>query len=791
MFAQASVGLLPALAGFPSACAQAPGAPGGAAAPGTAGSAAPSPSNSGASGSGAAGGVSSGLPNNAITGRTLTLADVVALAVGSNSGLDLARVRLQRAQELINQVNAQTRPQFRVGANDAYNSYPAFPSVIPLPTITNPILPDNGVIPTVVDQAAGIPTGFVGNSVSGGGISGTVSQGVGSGSGTGTTGTGSAGAAAGTPGAAAGTPGAAAGSAGASSTSAGTGSSGTAGGGGVGSSGAAGGGGTGAPSGTTNGGNGTSTPGTTGSGASSGAGSTSGAGTGTGQGTSGAGTTASPSTNGGNGNTGTGSGAGAGSTGTSNGAGTGGSTSGAGTGAAGGSPGTGAGTDNTGAGTGTSTNGNGSSTGTGTSGGTGTGLVFIPAIVTDYVADTRTLTQPPAGSAASALAPSRTDAAQAQPKTASKDASAEDASTPEDTRVTTPRADTPTASASPASRAVGKRNTYAAGASVSQYLDLFGVAGTTRGVEQDASRFYALDITRLQNETALVAKNLFFNALYAQALVTTQQEQVQLARENVRITQSRLRNGIVSRYDVLTAQATLANAQQQLLAAQDQQEQAQANLAYLLGTDPNQALSLQSPALPSLNQTVNLAQSTQIALRQRPELAQARSNISEARRLVRLANNGLLPTLGIVGTGEYTSNGSTVTPRSYATVSAQLAVPLDDGGFTRSRVRAARLDVQTQSILSGQLAQSVSLEVRQAAINIRNAQGQVLAAQTGLVQAVEARRLALERYTAGLGTFLDVLNAQATLAATRTNLANAQFFYQSSLAQLVRALGGR
>ncbi len=350
---------------------------------------------------------------------------------------------------------------------------------------------------------------------------------------------------------------------------------------------------------------------------------------------------------------------------------------------------------------------------------------------------------------------------------------------------------TPTGTASAASRAVGKRNTYATGLSVSQYIDVFGIASATRGVEQDAQHFYALDITRLQNETALVAKNLFFNALYAQALVATQQEQVRFARENVRITQPRLRNGIVSRYDVLTAQATLANAQQQLLAAQDQQEQAQANLAYLLGTDPNHALSLQTPPLPSLSQTVDLKQSTQLALHQRPELAQARSNINEAQRLVRLAGNGLLPIIGLVGNGEYTSNGSTVTPRSYASVSAQLAIPLDDGGLTRSRVRAARLDVRTETILSEQLMQSVSLEVRQATINIRNAQGQVGAAQAGLTQAQEARRLALERYTAGLGTFLDVLNAQATLAATRTNLANAQYFYQSSLAQLVRALGGR
>ena len=418
-----------------------------------------------------------------------------------------------------------------------------------------------------------------------------------------------------------------------------------------------------------------------------------------------------------------------------------------------------------------------------------TALLAVPAIVAEYVADTRTLTQPPTGSAA--VPAVRTAASEAHPDTQGDANNTESERTASAPRDATAHADTPTGSAPTASRAVGKRNTYATGASVSQFIDLFGIGGTTRGVEQDEQRFYALDITRLQNETALVAKNLFFNALYAQALVATQQEQVRFAQENVRITQSRLRNGIVSRYDVLTAQATLANAQQQLLAAQDQQQQAQANLAYLLGTDPNQPLSLQNPALPPLNQAVNLGQSTQLAQRQRPELAQARGNIGQAQRLVRLAGNGLLPTLGLVGTGEYTSNGSTVTPRSYATVSAQLAVPLDDGGLTRSRVRTARLDVRTQSILADQLSQSVSLEVRQATINIRNAQGQAGAAQTGLIQAEEARRLALERYTAGLGTFLDVLNAQATLAATRTNLANAQFFYQSSLAQLVRALGGR
>jgi outer membrane protein TolC len=116
---------------------------------------------------------------------------------------------------------------------------------------------------------------------------------------------------------------------------------------------------------------------------------------------------------------------------------------------------------------------------------------------------------------------------------------------------------------------------------------------------------------------------------------------------------------------------------------------------------------------------------------------------------------------------------------------------LDDGGVTRSQVRSAKVDVEAQNLTRLQMQQNVRLEVRQAAINIRNAQAQVTSATTGVSQAQEALRLARERYGAGLGTFLDVLNALAQVAQTRTNLSNAQFFYQSSLAQLVRAMGGR
>ena len=341
--------------------------------------------------------------------------------------------------------------------------------------------------------------------------------------------------------------------------------------------------------------------------------------------------------------------------------------------------------------------------------------------------------------------------------------------------------------------AVGQRNTAASRVNVSQFVDVFGLIPAARDAQKDVRDFYALDITRLQNETALAAKNLFFNVLLAQAQVATEQEQVSYAQENVRITQARLRQGIVSRFDVLTAQTALATAQQQLIAAQDQLDLANSSLSYLLGTDPDQTLTLEAPPLPPLDQAVDLpaqhpdrpaaAPGTGAG---RPATSRRRSGSSSwpARRCCRR--------VGIVGSGEYNSIAS----HADAAVLRHSSAPNSPCRWTTA-ARPARASARREwtcrrrTLTLEQLQLAVSLEVRQATINVRNAQAQVGAASAGVTQAQEAVRLAHDRYQAGLGTFLDVLNALAELAATRTNLANAEFFYQTSLAQLVRALGGR
>jgi len=88
-----------------------------------------------------------------------------------------------------------------------------------------------------------------------------------------------------------------------------------------------------------------------------------------------------------------------------------------------------------------------------------------------------------------------------------------------------------------------------------------------------------------------------------------------------------------------------------------------------------------------------------------------------------------------------------------------------------------------------QIRQGISLEVRQAVLNILNAQERLAAAEKGVDQAREALRLANVRFEAGVSTAVEVSDAQVALTDAQTNLVNAMNDYRQALARYERAIG--
>ncbi|HEV2211881.1 MAG TPA: TolC family protein [Gammaproteobacteria bacterium] len=119
-----------------------------------------------------------------------------------------------------------------------------------------------------------------------------------------------------------------------------------------------------------------------------------------------------------------------------------------------------------------------------------------------------------------------------------------------------------------------------------------------------------------------------------------------------------------------------------------------------------------------------------------------------------------------------------------------LSFPLFTGFANQAANRQAQAAVDTAQASAEQLLQTVELEVWQAYQNLVTAASSIDTTETGLKSAQEAADVTNARYKGGLGSILDVLNAQATLANARVQEVQARLNWFAALAAMGHAVGG-
>ena len=84
---------------------------------------------------------------------------------------------------------------------------------------------------------------------------------------------------------------------------------------------------------------------------------------------------------------------------------------------------------------------------------------------------------------------------------------------------------------------------------------------------------------------------------------------------------------------------------------------------------------------------------------------------------------------------------------------------------------------------------NIDLEVRQAYLDMREAEKRFTSTQTAVAQAEEDLFIAQEKYKVGAGTILDVIDAQLALSTARLNHISAQYDYARYKAALENSMG--
>lgn len=312
----------------------------------------------------------------------------------------------------------------------------------------------------------------------------------------------------------------------------------------------------------------------------------------------------------------------------------------------------------------------------------------------------------------------------------------------------------------------------------------------TRDLARQASqklRAANANMTRVESDTVLRVKQAFYGYSQNLQIVKVNEANVQNAQSHLVLAQARLDAGVGLPADVVRAQTAVADSIFSLNLARNAASISGVTLAELMGIDPRTPIvpsEAEEPAI-AVDDVVEL---TIQATKTRPEMLQAQANLVAANYSVSAAKTSNAP--AISANAGWLQRGSGFPPGN-DTVTYGVAIQWTpfDSGLTAGRVEQAR-----GSLLSAQAdleatKLAVSADVSKSYLDLKTAEQRVLTSDAEVANALEALRLVEGRYKAGLGAFLDVLDAQTALIKADSNRVNARTSVDQARAALAHAIG--
>jgi outer membrane protein len=331
---------------------------------------------------------------------------------------------------------------------------------------------------------------------------------------------------------------------------------------------------------------------------------------------------------------------------------------------------------------------------------------------------------------------------------------------------------------------------FATGVNVGQLLTDFG---RTRALVESSTSTAQAQEQALQAQRAAVLLDVdraYFSALRAQAVQRVAQATVearQLAFDQVSaLAQGNLRAGL----DVSFARVNLSSAQLLLVQAQNDTQRAFAALAASLGMQSLAAPQLAEEQLPPPPPPAS-APLVADAFRQRPELVSARFSADAAMRLAEAEGDLLRPSVVAVGAAGVTPYHQTGINDHYAAAGVNVNVPITNGSLFAARHAEALLRARAQEQRVRDLENQIGRDVQIAWLNARTAFDRLDLTQQLLNQAQQTQDLAQQRYNLGLGSIVELNQAQLNQTQAELDAASARYEYQVQAAALAFATGSR
>jgi outer membrane protein TolC len=329
-------------------------------------------------------------------------------------------------------------------------------------------------------------------------------------------------------------------------------------------------------------------------------------------------------------------------------------------------------------------------------------------------------------------------------------------------------------------------DTFLGQVQLSQLLFDFGKTVASVDAARKLAEVSRFDVELQRQLVTLAVKEAYTNTLFAQRLIKVQRQALERADLNLKSVRGFFDVGTRPKSDVVRAEVDVANARVDNIRADNAERVARVALNTSMGIPANTKFELVDN-LVYVKVTDPDRDLVAEALSQRPEYTQAKLRIESSESLLKRTFRDFFP--DVVGTGSYGGVRSTLDPSWTAGIALNWS--LFDGGSRLSRYREAKANLEASQARLKSIELDIAREVEQARSTVLETDERILAAQAAVASAQENFRLVQGRFDAGVGTILDLTDAQLALTQAQNAEAQALADFRIALARLERALGRR
>jgi outer membrane protein len=328
----------------------------------------------------------------------------------------------------------------------------------------------------------------------------------------------------------------------------------------------------------------------------------------------------------------------------------------------------------------------------------------------------------------------------------------------------------------------------AAGVGVTQLVTDFGRTGNLVASAKARAAAQDQNAANVHAAIRIVVDQAYYQALAADAILKVAQavsaNRALLLRQVRALAQSSLKSTL----DVSFAEVVASEAELGLVRAENDARAAQAHLSGALGSEQSEVFELADEPLPApLDPDAEPLRTR--AMKQRPDLAALESTQEAARRFALAERDLSRPTVGLMGVAGALPDTDPRLKGTYGAAGFNVTVPILNGRLYSARRNEAELRAQAAEKDVQDLAVQVSEQVRMAWLEADSAFRRIDVTARLVAEAQQALRLARTRYDIGLGSIVEVNQAQLSEVSAEIAAAGAKYDYLSRRAALAFVTG--